>query len=133
MKKYILLLALLLSFNPGVLAATLTSVKLEGYKIVLDTFDLDKLQVKGNNTNEVSIILPDTKVANSHNINTYKLLEQLKRKVNIINSFEILQNSKMIVLKLKADIPISPQIGQNKKNQIVIDLSSVSKPQNYHH
>lgn len=130
----IVLLLMTLNSSLPLHAATVNAIKIDSGKIILDTYDLKKLNIKGNETNTVTIILPETTLKDMYSFNNESLTDKLKRTIPEIYSVEIVQYSldpAEARIIIKASTSISPEISNDEENnQVLINLITSKKTLN---
>jgi tetratricopeptide (TPR) repeat protein len=129
---YLIIVSITMLFcNTGLFAATLSSIKADANKLILDTNGLEKVRLAGNDTNNVIIILPDTKLQNIYGFQSTELTRTIQKNVPGITSIEVVQyaldppEARIIV---KATRNIKPDITQNDKNNQVVIHFETGKP-----
>ena len=129
----ILLLIALNSSSPGY-TATINSIKVDNGKILLNTYDLQKFNISGNETNTITIILPNTTLKDIYSFNNDSITSQLKTNLPIVNSLEVVQYSLEPAearIIIKASAPITTKITNDEEiGQISISLLSTKNSLN---
>lgn len=112
--------------NLSAIGASLNSLDISGHSLVLNAEGVNKINIEGNNTEDVIIILPNVILKDIYSINSVNLTTQLKNNIPEIKSLQVFQHSiepPEARITIKATNPIEPKVKKNEKtNEIVIEL-----------
>lgn len=109
-------------------AATLDSLEVKGNKLILNSKNLKKFSLKGNNTSKITLILPETVLNDFYKFNDKLLMEKIQSQIPKISGFQVVQYSiepAQARIIIKSRNILSPDIKLNEKeNKVIISFSA---------